>query len=132
MSKKRKPREATEVDFSEPIDITKIGSTDDPCFGKLYDLSTEECRRCGDSELCALVFAQTKLKRQRAEMEKKNRYKDLELEAGLQKPPVNETLLKWLEVKKREGYSRGEVIKIAKKTFGTPREEIKALWNKIK
>lgn len=132
MSKsKRKPRETEQkVEYSEPIDITQFGSEDDPCFGKLYDLSTDECRRCGDSELCGLIFAQNQLKNKRKEIESKSRFKDTELTK--EKKPINETLIKWVGAKKKEGMKRGEVIQVAKKTFGTTREEIKGIWKKIK
>lgn len=127
MSRKRKPREETERDFSAPIDITQFGTEGDPCFGKLYDLSTDECRRCGDSELCGLIFSQTVLKKRREEIEKKNRFKDLELEQQ-----GDSALEKWVKIKKEEGLKRSEVIKLAKNTFGTDREKIKVLWKKTK
>lgn len=127
MGKKRKPREKDEgIDFSKPIDITKLGTSEDPCFGKLYDLSTDECKRCGDSELCALVFAQGKLKDKRTKIEKDNRFKDMEL-----KDPVNKSLKAWVKNKKEEGLTRAEVIKKAKTTFGSTREEIKKVWKNL-
>ena len=51
-----------EEDILKPIDINSIGSNGDPCFGKGYDLSTEECKQCGDSELCCLKFANLMVK----------------------------------------------------------------------
>lgn len=127
--KKRIAREKTEdVDFLKPIDITKIGSDDDPCFGKEYDLSSDECKRCGDSELCAVVFSQTKAKELRGSEESKNRFKDMELD----EPKENQALAKWVEQKKKDGKKRSEIIKEARRTFGSTRDEIKAIWKKLK
>jgi ribosomal protein L37E len=80
---KRKSREKliNKVDFSkplEPIDIMKMGTPDDPCFGKLFDLNDEICRRCGDSTLCSIVKQQTNDK-SRKKIEKENRFKDIEI-----------------------------------------------------
>ena len=60
-----------------PIDVTNLGSSQDPCFGKAYDLSTKECKLCGDSELCCIKMSQA-LNITRKELEAKNHYKDLE------------------------------------------------------
>lgn len=128
MAKKRIARDQTEgIDFLKPIGIDKIGSSDDPCFGKLYDLSTEECKRCGDSELCAVVFSQHKARNTRDKLESENRYKDLELS----EPKENTALAKWVAEKKTEGLSRSDIIKSAKRTFGSTREEIKAIYKKL-
>ena len=80
MGKKgREPREKTpKVDLMEPINIAQFGTEDDPCFGKLYNLSTPECKRCGDSELCAIVMAQNNHTK-RLEIEADTRFKDLEI-----------------------------------------------------
>lgn len=127
--KKRKPREETEnIDFLQPIDIKKVGSNDDPCFGKLYDLSAEECKRCGDSELCAVVFSQTTAKKIRKKEEKNNRFKDIELD----EPKENQALKKWVKEKMDEGLTRSQIIKKARLTFGSTRDEIKALHKKLK
>ena len=82
-SKTNKAIDITKVDPLQVIDITKLGISEyDPCFGKGYNLSTKECKLCGDSELCALKMAQV-LKITRKELEEKNHYKDLDtLEIG--------------------------------------------------
>lgn len=64
MATKKKKRKARtelikEVDLLKPIDLTVVGTPDDPCFGKLHDSTHETCRRCGDSEVCAMVYGQT-------------------------------------------------------------------------
>ena len=128
MASKKKDREARKktkkIDFLEPVDLSKIGTEDDPCFGTQYDLSTAECKRCGDSELCAVVFAQNMTK-QRTKIEKKKAFKDIQLE------PVNEALLKWVTDKKSEGLSRANIISKAKKTFGSTRKEIKDIYKTL-
>lgn len=67
-----------EEDILKPIDINSIGSNGDPCFGKGYDLSTEECKQCGDSELCCLKFANL-MGKTRKQLEEENQFKDLEI-----------------------------------------------------
>ena len=59
-----------------PVDVTQLGGNGDPCFGKGYDLSTKECKLCGDSELCCIKMSQA-LNVTRKELEAKNHYKDL-------------------------------------------------------
>ena len=55
--KKNKLIKLEDTPILKAIDINSIGDNGDPCFGKEYDLSTEECRSCGDSELCCIKFA---------------------------------------------------------------------------
>ena len=128
MAKSRKSREKPSIkaqEFLEPIDVTQFGTDNDPCFGKLYNLAEPECKRCGDSALCGIVFGQNQ-NLERKQIESKNRFKDLEKpeEGG------NEALLKWVKSKKAEGLSRAEIIKKAKNTFGSSREEIKSIYKK--
>jgi hypothetical protein len=58
----------------EPINIAELGSNSDPCFGIGYDLSTKECKLCGDSELCAFKMSQN-MNITRKELEQKNQYR---------------------------------------------------------
>ena len=67
--KKRDLPDISKVDPLVPIDIDSIGSNGDPCFGKGYDLTTNECKMCGDSELCCIKFAAA-LGKTRKELEK--------------------------------------------------------------
>lgn len=62
----------------KPVNMNSIGGNDDPCFGKGYDLSTTECKQCGDSELCCLKFSQL-VGKTRKQLEKDNQFKDLEI-----------------------------------------------------
>lgn len=124
--KKRKAREATlpKSKFMKPIDIKQFGSEDDPCFGKHYDLSDSICKRCGDSELCGVVYSQTTLKDKRKKVESKSRFKDMELDA-------NSDLVQWVTEKKKEEMKRSEIIKKAKTMFGSSREEIKKIYKNL-
>ena len=129
MAKKnsREPREKTKgIDLMEPINITQFGTDDDPCFGKEYNLSTPECKRCGDSELCAIVMGQNNHIKRKT-IEDNNRFKDLEI--------VNKTntaLEEWVKSKMEEGLKRSEIITKAKNTYGSSREEIKSIYAKFK
>ena len=129
MAKERKSKKKSTIkpeEFLEPIDITKFGTDDDPCFGKHPNLAEPECKRCGDSALCLLVLGQTNhIKRK--EIESKNRFKDLELP----KKEENKALESWVKQKKSEGLSRSEIISKAKSTFGSSREEIKSIYKKL-
>lgn len=78
MAKKNKLIKLEDTPILKPVDIDSIGSSDDPCFGKAYDLSTQECRSCGDSELCCIKFAEM-MGKTRKELEEENQYKDMEL-----------------------------------------------------
>lgn len=124
--KKRKPRPKTEkINLLKPVDFKKIGTDEDPCFGKLYKLSDKACKACGDSELCAVVFSQN-MNKERKKIESKNDFKDIKL-----KPRENKSLVNWVKAKKKEGLKRTQVIKKAKKTFGSTREEVKEIWKNI-
>lgn len=68
----------TKQDVLTPLDISQLGTNGDPCFGIGYDLSTKECKLCGDSELCAFKMSQN-LNITRKELEQKNQYKDLDI-----------------------------------------------------
>ena len=92
MAKIREPRKKLikKVDIMKPLNINTLGTSDDPCFGKHYDIKAPECQRCGDSELCAIVKAQ-KNNIAREKIEKNKSFKDLE--------PIKEVPSK--EVKKK-------------------------------
>ena len=64
-------------DMSIPIPMELLGSDEDPCFGKLFDPRTNECQRCGDSEICAIAMGQ-KNHLLREKVESKQSFKDME------------------------------------------------------
>lgn len=77
---KRKPRNKIKkknIDMMKPLDVTIIGSENDPCFGKHHSTTAPECGRCGDNELCSIVKLQ-RLNTKRLAVNGKNSFKDLE------------------------------------------------------
>ena len=78
-----------------PYDISKLGSKDDPCFGKHYDLNAEECQRCGDIELCAIAIQQN-LTIQRTIVEESQPFKDIN-EKSVNKEEEIKTYIKKLK-----------------------------------
>ncbi len=128
----KKKSRIKEEEFLKPIDITKFGTDDDPCFGKHYNLAESECRRCGDQSLCAIVFGQ-KLHLERGKIEKDSKFKDLEIDKlDKKKPTENKALEKWVKTKMKEGLTRSEIITKAKSTYGSTRDEIKEIYKKLK
>lgn len=120
---KRKPRKEVNVDMFTPIDITMIGSEKDPCFGKLYDLSTNECRMCGDNARCAIVTGQNQLLHRR-DIESKNRFKDIEI-------ANKESVKKYIIAKKKKGLKRFKVVKLATKKFGENKKLYQQIYKSI-
>lgn len=85
---KRKPRKMTKgIDLLKPVNIEDLGGENDPCFGKHNDPKAEECQRCGDCELCAVVQSQN-LHTKRAKVEKGQKFKDLELSSIKSETPT--------------------------------------------
>lgn len=108
----------------QPIDLSSIGSNGDPCFGKGYDLSTKECKLCGDSELCAYRMSQL-LNKTRKELEEENKYKDLDV---LEDVPG---IKKYLRARKRKGDSRKECITKASEKFEVPTKLIRKIYKEM-
>lgn len=109
----------------EPINIAELGSNGDPCFGIGYDLSTKECKLCGDSELCAFKMSQN-MNITRKELEQKNQYKDLDV--------LEDTvgIKKYIRGLIRKGKERKEVITKTVEKFEVPRKRIRELYKVIK
>lgn len=104
---KRKARKklSKTVDITKPItpmDITKFGTEDDPCFGKLHDLTEDACKRCGDSTLCSIAFNQGTL-RLREQEESKGRFKDLEIDAPKKTKEDTKEINKFIKKKLKDG-----------------------------
>ena len=76
-----------QVNLFEAIDTDKFGTEDDPCFGKHFDPKEDECKICGDCEICSIIMGQ-KLHLQRAAIEQEQQFKDLS-EKDLLNTPVN-------------------------------------------
>ncbi len=109
----------------EPINIAELGSKGDPCFGIGYDLSTKECKLCGDSELCAFKMSQN-MNITRKELEQKNQYKDLDV--------LEDTvgIKKYIRGLIRKGKERKEVITKTVEKFEVPRKRIRELYKECK
>nr|UVX87962.1 MAG: hypothetical protein [Bacteriophage sp.] len=109
----------------EPINIAELGSNGDPCFGIGYDLSTKECKLCGDSELCAFKMSQN-MNITRKELEQKNQYKDLDV--------LEDTvgIKKYIRGLIRKGKERKEVITKTVEKFEVPRKRIIELYKECK
>lgn len=109
----------------EPINIAELGSNGDPCFGIGYDLSTKECKLCGDSELCAFKMSQN-MNITRQELEQKNQYKDLDV--------LEDTvgIKKYIRGLIRKGKERKEVITKTVEKFEVPRKRIRELYKECK
>lgn len=46
------------INLLKPLDLTAIGTANDPCFGKYNDPQADECKVCGDFEICAIIQSQ--------------------------------------------------------------------------
>lgn len=113
-----------EKDILKPVNIDSIGSNGDPCFGKGYDLSTQECKQCGDSELCCLKFAQL-VGKTRKQLEKENQYKDLEV-------LVDEVAVKKsIRALKRKGENKKTIIDKLQAKYQLSREQTRMLYKKL-
>lgn len=108
-----------------PIDITQLGTNGDPCFGKGYDLTTKECKLCGDSELCAFKMAQ-ELRITREELEAKNKYKDLDILEDV------DAIKKYMRSLKRKGISKKDIISKSIEKFEVPKNTIRELYKELK
>lgn len=91
MVKKKKKRESRSVEVAKvnllkPLDLDKLGTAEDPCFGQLFDPKAEECKICGDCEICSIIMGQ-KLHLQRNQLEQESKFKDLD-EVEILKDPT--------------------------------------------
>lgn len=127
--KKRKEREASVKPKAllTPLDFTKFGTDDDPCFGKLYDLSAPECKICGDQELCGVVFSQN-MHIVRKDIEDKSKFKDLDLPRDYDNPAI----IKWIKQKVKEGMGRKEIITLGMDLYGVTKPEMRTAYKKSK
>lgn len=119
--KKQQLPDLTKQDVLTPLDISQLGTNGDPCFGIGYDLSTKECKLCGDSELCAFKMSQN-LNITRKELEQKNQYKDLDI--------LEDTvgIKKYIRGLIRKGRDKKEIISKTVEKFEVPRKRIRELY----
>lgn len=130
MAKKKKDKlrevrkELETGDIFEPMDITKLGSGNDPCFGKNYDLSTKECKMCGDSELCCIKFTAL-MGKTRKELEAETKFKDLE-------PLVDiEGCKKYYRKLVRDKLGKKEILDKLQNKFELSRKEARDIYRKF-
>ena len=126
MAKKKKNNlpDIRKQDPLVPIDVTNLGNGND-CLGQAYDLSTKECKLCGDSELCALKMSQN-LNITRQELNDKNHYKDLDILEDI------DAIKKYMRRLKREGDSRKDIITKASEKFEVPTKDLRKIYRDIK
>lgn len=126
MAKKKKNLpDLSKQDPLIPIDLASIGTNGDPCFGKGYDLSTRECKQCGDSELCALKMSQV-LGKTRNELEKENKYKDLDVLEDV------DGIKKFMRRLKRKGEKRRAIVLQAAEKFEVPTTMLRKIYKELK
>lgn len=126
MAKKKQKRELVIKDVLVPTNVTQIiGTSKDPCFGKEYDLSTKECKVCGDSELCAVCFAQF-MNKTRKEVESENSFKDLESTVD----PAQ--IKKYMRGLKRKGAEKKEIIHSSMDKFSLDKKTIRKIYKELK
>lgn len=111
MAKQRKARNklSKELDTAVPIPLEKIGSNDDPCFGKLNDPRNSTCQRCGDIEICAIAMGQLNHMKRKL-VEEKQHFKDIE-EKDIQVIPNRKEVKKHVRVMIREIVKRQKKVK---------------------
>lgn len=108
-----------------PLTLENIGGNGDPCFGKAYDLSTKECKLCGDSELCAIKMSQM-LNVTRKELDEKDKYKDLDVledVAGMKK---------YIRGLLRKGKERKEIVEKTSLKFEVPKKIVRKIYKELK
>lgn len=107
------------VDLSKPI-IEVLGTEDDPCFGK-HLVTDSACKRCGDSELCAVITAQ-KQAVERKKLSKENTYRDEEEEVILKER--DKKINKTIRVAKKMGNSDKKIRRKLKKRYDLSKAEV--------
>jgi hypothetical protein len=121
--KKQKLPSIKDHDPLVPIDIKNLGNGED-CFGKGYDLSTKECKLCGDSELCALKLSQS-LNVTRKKLDEENHYKDLDVLEDIS------AIKKVMKSLKRKGKTRKEIIDECTHKFEVPSKDLRKIYKEI-
>lgn len=128
MKKKIKKSTSVSLVASTPllttIKLDQLGSNNDPCFGTLYDLSTSECKLCGDSELCCIKTADH-LGKTRKELESVETFKDLDFKYDKQ------GLKKYYRGLSRKGKSKKEIIECMQTKYEITQKEARTLYREF-
>jgi len=123
------------LDMTKPLDISKFGSDEDPCFGKLYDLNTKQCKMCADADFCAIKMAQTQTSK-RNEINKQNNFIE-ELKQN-DKPihsatnTVNKKVKKFMKRRIDMGAAGVLIRRDAVKKYDITREQAKEIYLSLK
>lgn len=127
MSKKKKNLpDLSKQDILEPItNLENLGSDNDPCFGKEFDLTTDECKMCGDSELCSICFAQ-KLNKTRSEIEEESHFKDLEKLIDIK------SVKKYMRSLIRKDTPRKEILSKSMEKFEITKKDARSIYRSLK
>ena len=125
MAKKNKLPDIKGAQVLVPTNVAEIIGTRDDCFGKEYDLSTSECKRCGDSELCAVCFAQF-MNKTRKQVEEENTFKDME---SMVDPKL---VAKYMRGLKRKGSEKKEVLNAAMEKFNLDKKPTRTIYKSLK
>lgn len=128
MATKKKKQQLPDIEKHDPLtpfSLDEIGTNGDPCFGKAYDLSTKECKLCGDSELCAIKMSQT-LNVTRKELDEKNQYKDLDMLEDIA------GMKKYIRGLIRKGKERREIVTKTSEKFEVPKKIVRKIYKELK
>lgn len=128
MAAKKKKQKLPDIEKHDPLtpfSLEEIGTNGDPCFGKAYDLSTKECKLCGDSELCAIKMSQA-LNVTRKELEDKNKYKDLDMLEDIA------GMKKYIRGLIRKGKERKEIVTKTSEKFEVPKKIVRKIYKELK
>tara|TARA_R110000772_G_scaffold128201_2_gene235785 strand:+ start:670 stop:1101 length:432 start_codon:yes stop_codon:yes gene_type:complete len=131
---REKSPEFDSIDLMKPVDVTVFGTEDDPCFGKHYDLSTDECQRCGDHEFCAIAMGH-KLNTQRKQIEKDNDFLDVieEVEVETKAPLSIVRMKKLVNIRLKKDYSFIKTYKTIKAKYPTvDKSSLKSIYKELK
>lgn len=127
MSRKQKnlPTKGYDPSLLEPLRVEDFGGKKDPCFGVKYDLSTPECKLCGDSELCCTRMAEN-LGKTRKQMEKENNYKDLDNEVDIS------GITKYIKSMARKDKTKKEILVAIREKYELTVTESRDIYRKSK
>lgn len=123
--KKHKKAKLGKVDLSKPL-IEVLGTEDDPCFGH-HLVTDSNCKKCGDSEVCAIITAQ-KLNAERKKLSKKNTFRDDEEEQIMK--DRDKKIARTIRVSRKRKLSDKRIIKKLKRRFNLSEAESKKYLSK--
>lgn len=103
--------------------ITSIGSNNDPCFGKEYNLTSKDCQICGDSELCAIKLSQLQGKT-RKQLEESQNYKDMDILIDVK------SIKKFILSSLKKGTTKKDIISQIVEKYSTTKQEARMLYKK--